>query len=289
MSRKRGVLGAVSVLLVLGLGGWRLLAARESVLATASAGSVVEAPLSRPTLIAHGRYLATVGDCVACHTEQGGRPYAGGRMLPTPFGNIPSPNITPDPVTGIGRWTFADFWRAMHTGKGARGELLYPVFSYTSYTKVRREDALAIFAYLRSLTPVNHPRKPLGLRFPYNLRSSLAAWRALYFNEGVYQPDPDRSVAWNRGAYLVQGLGHCNECHAPRNRFGAMPRNPRLSGGADTDPGLVCTESEYAGRRRSAGLEHAGHCRPAQDRAFRQGQRIWSDVRRGGAQHPIHA
>lgn len=231
MRRRTGVFGSVVMLMALGLAGWGLLTSSGSAAATASAGTVVEVPLDNPALITRGRYLATIGDCVACHTAQGGQPYAGGRMLPTPFGTIPSPNITPDLLTGIGRWHFVDFWRAMHAGKGARGELLYPAFSYTSYTKVRREDARAIFAYLRSLRPVRHPREPLGMRFPYNLRSSLMVWRALYFEEGVYQPDPGRSVAWNRGAYLVQGLGHCNECHAPRNRFGAMPRHPHLSGG----------------------------------------------------------
>ncbi|TAL85876.1 MAG: cytochrome c [Rhodanobacter sp.] len=231
MSRKAGVVGVVAVLALLGLGAGRLLALGAGFGSTASAAPVVEGPLDRPGLIARGRYLATIGGCVACHTAQGGKPYAGGRMLSTPFGAIPSSNITPDPATGIGRWHFDDFWRAMHTGKGRRGERLYPAFPYTSYTKLRRDDVLAIFAYLRSLSPVNQPRKALGLSFPYSVRSSLLAWRALYFDEGVYQPDPGRSVAWNRGAYLVQGLGHCNECHAPRNRFGAIPRHPRLSGG----------------------------------------------------------
>ncbi|MDE3073610.1 MAG: cytochrome c, partial [Pseudomonadota bacterium] len=133
---------------------------------------------------------------------------------------------------GLGRWTFADFWQALHDGKGRHGELLYPVFSYTSFTRVTRPDALAIFAYLKSLPPVRQDAAPsLGLKFPYNVRSTLLAWRALYFKPGVFVPDPQKSAAWNRGAYLVEGLGHCNECHAPRNALGATASNGQLTGG----------------------------------------------------------
>lgn len=181
--------------------------------------------------IARGRYLATVGDCISCHTSQGGVAYAGGRMLATPFGNIPSPNLTPDVETGLGRWNFHDFWRALHSGIGHDGELLYPAFSYTSFTKVTRADALAIYAYLRSLPPAHQPTPPLELRFPYKLRSTLAAWRALYFQPGIYQADPAKPATWNRGAYLVQGLGHCNECHAARGAWGELDLRMPLSGG----------------------------------------------------------
>jgi mono/diheme cytochrome c family protein len=184
-----------------------------------------------PARIAQGEYLATVGDCAACHTEQGGVRYAGGRSLETPFGDVPAPNLTPDPDTGLGQWTFDDFWQALHNGSGRHGELLYPVFSYTSFTKVTRADALAIFAYLKSLPPTKQQATPLGLNFPYNVRSSLLAWRAMYFKPGVFKPDPEQSAAWNRGAYLVEGLGHCNECHAPRNALGATPKNGQLTGG----------------------------------------------------------
>lgn len=225
------VIVIVVVLLVLVLaGGWWLRGgARQPVSQAASA--VNAASLKDPALIARGEYLATVGDCAACHTEQGGTRYAGGRVLATPFGNIPAPNITPDRETGLGEWSFEDFWQALHDGRGRHGELLYPVFSYTSFTKVTRDDALAMFAYLQSLAPVRQPAKPLGLEFPYSVRSSLNAWRALYFREGIYQPDPGKSEAWNRGAYLVQGLGHCNECHAPRDSLGGMQSNPSLAGG----------------------------------------------------------
>jgi mono/diheme cytochrome c family protein len=189
------------------------------------------AALRDPALIARGEYLATAGDCAACHTARDGQRYAGGRSLGTPFGDVPAPNITPDPDTGIGQWSFDDFWRALHQGKGRQGELLYPVFSYTSFTKVSRDDALAIFAYLKSLPPVQRPDTALGLAFPYNVRSSLVAWRALYFKPGEYKPDPAKSPEWNRGAYLVQGLGHCNECHTTRDSLGGIEQDRHLTGG----------------------------------------------------------
>ena len=151
------------------------------------------AALHDPALIARGEYLATVGDCAACHTARDGQRYAGGRSLGTPFGDVPAPNITPDPETGIGQWSFDDFWNALHRGKGRQGELLYPVFSYTSFTRVSRDDALAIFAYLKSLPPVQRPDTALGLAFPYNVRSSLVAWRALYFKPGEYRPNVTRT------------------------------------------------------------------------------------------------
>jgi mono/diheme cytochrome c family protein len=192
---------------------------------------VSAATLRDPALIARGQYLATVGDCAACHTRKGGVRYAGGRSLATPFGNVPAPNITPDPDTGLGRWSFEDFWRALHLGKGRHGELLYPVFSYTSFTKVTPDDALAIFAYLQALAPVRQTSEAPSLRFPYSVRRSLAAWRALYFKPGVYQADPAQSAQWNRGAYLVQGLGHCNECHATRDALGGLSPDHTLTGG----------------------------------------------------------
>ncbi|MGP1665703.1 MAG: c-type cytochrome, partial [Rhodanobacter sp.] len=133
--------------------------------------------------------------------------------------------------TGLGQWSFEDFWLALHEGRGRQGELLYPVFSYTAFTKVTRDDALAIFAYLKSLPPVHQPASALGLKFPYSVRRGLLAWRALYFKAGVYEPDPAKSEQWNRGAYLVQGLGHCNECHARRDSLGGIEKNRHLTGG----------------------------------------------------------
>jgi len=224
-------LGLLLALIVLAIGGWLYLGGHSEPPATAAADRIDPARLRDPELIARGEYLTLVGDCAACHTAQGGPRFAGGRVLPTPFGNIPAPNITPDPATGLGDWSFAEFWQALHSGKGRHGELLYPAFSYTSFTKVSRDDALAIFAYLKSLPPVDRPSSPLGLKFPYDVRSGLTAWRALYFREGVYQADPQQSAAWNRGAYLVQGLGHCNECHVARDALGGMNGQHALSGG----------------------------------------------------------
>ncbi|WP_426661590.1 cytochrome c [Rhodanobacter aciditrophus] len=226
---RRGIL--VLVLSGAALLGWWLLAPGRVRQAPAAQLEAEAAKLRDPALVARGDYLATVGDCAACHTARGGQRYAGGRLLATPFGDVPAPNITPDADTGIGRWSFEDFWRALHEGKGRRGEPLYPVFSYTSFTRVTRDDALAIFAYLKSLPPVHQPDREPGLAFPYSVRSSLLAWRALYFTPGVYRPDPARSPQWNRGAYLVQGLGHCNECHTARNAWGGMDKDHRLAGG----------------------------------------------------------
>lgn len=196
-----------------------------------AASKVSTATLADPSLIAKGKYLATVGDCAGCHTAQGGERYAGGRLLATPFGDIPVPNITPDPETGLGEWSFEDFWQALHAGKGRHGELLYPAFSYTSYTKVSHDDALAIYAWLQSLAPVHQPNRTPSLAFPYSLRNSLKVWRALYFHEGEFKSDPAQSAQWNRGAYLVQGLGHCNECHDARDSFGGTAQGVHLAGG----------------------------------------------------------
>jgi len=219
-----------ALLVVAGLGWWYVASGGQPAAAPAQRAADAAA-LRDPALIARGEYLATLGDCAACHTAQGGQRYAGGRSLGTPFGEVPAPNITPDPDTGIGAWSFDDFWRALHEGKGRQGELLYPVFSYTSFTKVSRDDALAIFAYLKSLPPVQRPDAELGLDFPYNVRSSLVAWRALYFKPGEFKPDPAKSPAWNRGAYLVQGLGHCNECHTTRDSLGGIEPDRHLTGG----------------------------------------------------------
>ncbi|MDE2155882.1 MAG: cytochrome c [Xanthomonadaceae bacterium] len=225
------ILPGALVLTALAIGGWILRASHGGEQAAPSAASVTAGNLRDPALVARGRYLTTVGDCMACHTAQGGLPYAGGRSVPTPFGAVPAPNLTPDRATGIGQWSFADFWRALHAGRGRQGELLYPAFPYTSYTRVTRDDALAMFAYLLTLAPVHAPPGVSGLDFPYSMRGSLAAWRAMYFNEGGYRPEPARSQAWNRGAYLVQGLGHCNECHAARDALGGVSGHPALTGG----------------------------------------------------------
>ena len=193
-----------------------------------------------PELVARGEYLARAGNCVSCHTRQGGAEYAGGRPIATPFGAVHAPNITPDEETGIGRWSAAEFWRAMHNGRSRDGRLLYPAFPYPSYTYVTRADSDAIYAYLRSLAPVRQANRPHALRFPFETQAALAVWRALFFRPGRLADDPTRSALWNRGAYLVQGLGHCGACHTPRNALGASRADAPFRGG------LIPVQNWYA-------------------------------------------
>ncbi len=177
-----------------------------------------------------GAYLTRVGNCMGCHTAKGGQEFAGGRRLSTSFGIFVTPNITPDEETGIGHWNQEDFWQALHSGKSRDGRLLYPAFPYTEYTKVTRQDANAIFAYLQSLPAVSQFNPPSEIHFPYNFKPLLSIWRTLYFKEGIYEPDEGKDEEWNRGAYLVQGLGHCNACHTTRNLLGAS-EGDTLTGG----------------------------------------------------------
>ncbi len=200
-------------------------------------------PPSQPAsaeLLARGAYLARAGNCMACHTARGGESYAGGRGIDTPFGTVYSSNLTPDDQTGLGRWSAPAFWRAMHHGRSADGRLLVPAFPYTSTTQVTRADSDALYAYLRSLPPVSQPARPHDLRFPFNTQAALAVWRALYFQPGEFQTDAARSAEWNRGAYLVQGLGHCNACHAHRNALGGT------TGPLDLGGGLIPVQNWYA-------------------------------------------
>jgi mono/diheme cytochrome c family protein len=178
-----------------------------------------------------GLYLARAGDCIACHTKPGGKLFAGGLAMPTPFGTLYSPNITPDPATGIGTWSADSFYATMHTGRGHDGGLLYPAMPFNSYTKVTRADSDAIFAYLRTVPPVQIANTPNDLRFPYDNRSLILGWRTLFFSEGTYAPDPTKSADWNRGAYLVGGLGHCTMCHSAMNAFGASSQSKAFQGG----------------------------------------------------------
>ena len=184
-----------------------------------------------PELLARGAYLARLGNCAACHTTRGGTPYAGGRGIDTPFGTVDSSNLTPDAQTGIGSWSPAEFWRALHNGRSKDGHLLYPAFPYTSYTAVTRADADALYAYLHSLPATAQAATPHALRWPFSTQPALAVWRALYFQPGVLPPEPQQSAEWNRGAYLVRGLGHCGACHTARNALGASDDQLDLAGG----------------------------------------------------------
>lgn len=177
-----------------------------------------------------GAYLVRAGNCMGCHTVAGGKEFAGGRAIQTPFGAIHAPNITPDRQTGIGNWSAGQFWRAIHNGKSKDGSFLYPAFPYPSYTKVQRADADAMYAYLMSRPAVRQENLGHALAFPFNQRPLLAFWRALYFTPGQYQRDETRSALWNRGAYLVQGVGHCGECHTARNALGGPLAGHRLGG-----------------------------------------------------------
>jgi len=183
-----------------------------------------------PDLVRRGEYLTRAGDCIACHTSDTGRPFAGGRAISTPFGTIYTPNITPDPDTGIGRWTDADFMRAMHEGIGKDGQRLYPAFPYVEYTRVTDQDVQAIRAYLNTVVPVRYTPPSNDLRFPFNQRWLMIFWNLLNFDEGRFVPDPKQSAEWNRGAYLVEGLAHCEECHTPRNFTQGLKTGERLSG-----------------------------------------------------------
>jgi mono/diheme cytochrome c family protein len=178
-----------------------------------------------------GEYLARIGDCVACHTKHGGEPFAGGFAMPTPFGTLYSPNITPDAVTGIGTWTAEQFYQMLHTGRSRDGTLLYPAMPFPAYTKITRSDADAIFHYLRSLKPIRQANRENELRFPYSNRSLMFGWRVLYFKEGTFIPSPARTAEFNRGAYLVEGLGHCASCHSTINALGGSNDDSAFAGG----------------------------------------------------------
>ncbi|TWB83772.1 mono/diheme cytochrome c family protein [Bradyrhizobium sacchari] len=222
-----------------------------TLLALAALTTVAQAQDKSSDIIARGEYLARAGDCTACHTAPEGRLFAGGRAMPTPFGTLYTSNITPDPETGIGRWSADDFYKTMHSGRFPDGGLIYPAMPFASYTKVTRADSDAIFAYLRSIPPVDQKNRPHDLRFPYDNRQLILGWRTLYFREGEFKPDPTKSAEWNRGAYLVEGLGHCSMCHSPINALGGTSKSDAFKGG------LIPMQNWYAPSltsNREAGL-----------------------------------
>ncbi|MDB5397904.1 MAG: cytochrome [Rhodospirillales bacterium] len=186
-------------------------------------------------LIEKGKYLATAGDCISCHTRPHGEQFAGGLPLKTPFGTIYTANITPDKETGIGNWTEEQLARAMREGVADDGSHLYPAFPYPSYTKVTDEDVHAIYAYLKSLKPVSYNPPKNEMPFPFSQRGLMAIWNKMFLREGRYAPDASQSPEWNRGAYLVEGLGHCSACHTPRNQLGGERTSLALTGGTYQD------------------------------------------------------
>jgi len=185
--------------------------------------------------VERGKYLALAGNCASCHTASGDGFMAGGLAFETPFGRIYSTNITPDADTGIGNWTGGQFLDSMRRGVRPDGEHLYPVFPYTAFTKVTDADIAALFAYLKSIPAIHQEAPENEISFPFNQRSLMFIWKAMFFDEGVYEEDNTESAAWNRGAYIVEALAHCGACHSPRNILGAEHADMAMTGGVYTD------------------------------------------------------
>lgn len=224
---------AIGLWLAMGPGPMDFAGGKRVALSGAAAGpgpAGVPAELASASLIQRGEYLTRAADCVACHTKEGGQPFAGGRPFVLPFGTMYSTNITPDKKTGIGEYTDAEFLRAMHEGIARDGTRLYPSMPFASYTYMTDADALAIKAYLFSLAPVESPRPINTLSFPFNQRWLMGAW-AFFFNpDKRFEPNADRSPEWNRGAYLAEAMGHCGECHTPRNPAYALDNRRKYAG-----------------------------------------------------------
>lgn len=182
--------------------------------------------------IAKGHYQSVIGDCMACHTKPGGAPFAGGAPLQTPFGALVPPNITPDVETGIGAWSLEDFTRMMKTGIGHKGIRLYPAMPYPNYTLMPENDIAALWAYMKTVQPVENKVEANQLPFPLNIRLLMSGWNMINFSQTDFKPDPNQSEEWNRGAYLVQGPGHCGTCHTPKSMLGADKTSQALQGAA---------------------------------------------------------
>jgi mono/diheme cytochrome c family protein len=228
----RVALAAFGALVVLGVGfsAYALLTVSDGRETNAPQPSVAGAPASIKEPLARGEYLARAADCIACHTLPGEQPFSGGLAFKTPFGTIYSSNITADKDTGIGAWSDDDFVRALHAGVGKNREPLYPAFPYASYTALSRDDILDIKAYLFSLPTAYAPAKPNELPFPFNQRWGLSFWNVLFLRKERFQQTQGKSDVWNRGAYLATALGHCNECHTPRNLLFGLRHHQELAG-----------------------------------------------------------
>jgi mono/diheme cytochrome c family protein len=196
-------------------------------------GSAADAATSTASpIVERGRYLVAVGDCMDCHTPAGTAPFSGGRPVATPFGTVLSANLTSDATTGIGRYTADTFYRALHEGIDHEGRNLYPAFPYNNFTNVTREDTDAMYAYMRTVTPVQHEVDRNQLKFPFNVRALMAVWNWMFLKQGPLPADSTKSAQWNRGAYIVQGLGHCEACHTARNMLGGQKHEAAFQGGA---------------------------------------------------------
>ncbi|TDM09138.1 MAG: alcohol dehydrogenase [Ideonella sp. MAG2] len=240
-SARPWVWGVALALLAVGLGLLGLMA--RELMPPASEGrrgTVSTDPVADAAQIARGAYLARLGNCAACHTARGGLPWAGGRPIETPFGEVFAGNLTPDVETGLGAWNADDFWQALHHGRSRDGRLLLPAFPFTAFTHVRREDSDALWAYLSSLAPVRQATPAHRLRFPYGTPWAQALWRVLYFSpneEAASTPAPPAAASVQRGAYLVQGLGHCGACHTPRTVLGGPAGGAQAALSGSTMPG----------------------------------------------------
>jgi mono/diheme cytochrome c family protein len=235
------------------------------------------APAFDAATIAQGARLATLGNCAACHTVDPARPYAGGLAMTTPFGTVYSTNITPDSATGIGHWTQEAFARAMTKGIARDGHHLYPAFPYDHYSRLDPRDIEAIYAFFMTRDPVHAPARPNELAFPFGFRPLLAGWKMLFLNGAPVRSDPARSAAWNRGAYIVEALGHCSACHSPRNALGAEDRIHYLGGGEaegwyvpalnDKSPSPIAWDTDSLTQYLRTGIapEHAIAGGPMQD------------------------
>ena len=227
MKKSRIIGGVIAALFIGGAGTAFAIAWRPAIAAVDP-----PAPQSFGTaLVKRGRYLAAIGNCNDCHTVRGGKSFAGGLPVPTPFGTIFSSNISPDAETGIGRWSEAAFRRAMRSGVDRDGQHLYPTFPYDHFTNVTDADDQALYAYLMTRQPVRAPARENELSFPLDRRFVIAGWKLLFLRHGTYQPDSTQSAEWNRGAYLVEGLAHCGSCHTPRNALGAERASAQFGGG----------------------------------------------------------
>jgi mono/diheme cytochrome c family protein len=226
--KKSGLIGGIVVALCLAGAG--------AAFAVAWRPAIAEIKAPKPQsfdakLVKRGRELAAIGNCADCHTVRGGKSFAGGLPVPTPFGTIYSSNITPDSESGIGRWSEAAFSRAMRSGVARDGAHLYPTFPYDHFTNVSDEDDAALYAFLMTREPVHASARENQLSFPLNYRVLIAAWKLLFLHRGTCRPDSTKSAEWNRGAYLVEGLAHCGACHTPRNVLGAERLNASFAGG----------------------------------------------------------
>ena len=190
--------------------------------------------LSAENLIEQGEYVFRAAGCESCHTDtdRDGKFLAGGRAFDTPFGKFYSPNISSDKTHGIGSWSAEEFVRAMRDGVGPEGQDYYPVFPYPTYTRITDDDLMALYAYLQQTPPIAQPNRPHELSWYMQYRTANWGWKLLFFESGPFQPDSGRSPSWNRGAYLVTALAHCDECHTPRNSFGALDMTRRMAGAA---------------------------------------------------------